>query len=135
MIKSFYIAAMTMAIVMMAAVAIAGMVDIGLGRMDRTEFETLQQIVNGDFQPTPRVSAGEPAQRRIAEFNESDVDEIRLAMGNGSGQHTATAIASVERMVDIGTGSMAAGDFCDLNKLVANNNTNNQNSGFAFICP
>ena len=132
--KSFTIMAVAMAMAMMATVAMAGTVDIGLGSMDRTEFETLRQMVSGDFEASSRVSAEKPSQRQVAEFNEADVEEIRLAMTKTNTEPTATAFASGDKMVDIGTGSMATGEFCDLSKLVASN-SNNQNSGFAFICP
>lgn len=132
--KSFYIAAITMAMVMLAGVSLAESVDIGLGRMDRAEFETLRQVVSGDFQPSASVSTERPPEIRVAEFNQSDVDAIRLAMVTSNTEQLATASESTDGMVDIGTGSMATSEFCDLNKMVASNNTN-QDSGFAYICP
>ena len=50
-------------------------------------------------------------------------------------QRDATESAANNGMVDIGTGAMATGEFCDLNKLVASNTVTNTDSGFAFICP
>jgi hypothetical protein len=130
--KSFYIMAVAMAMVMTAAVAMAETVDIGLGSMDRSEFEALKQTVGGDFQPPARVSAEQPGQLRVAEFNQADVDEIREAMSTDTRRQSA--FASDDNLVDIGTGSMATSDFCDLNKLVASNGTT-QKAGFNFICP
>ncbi|BBO70698.1 hypothetical protein DSCA_46280 [Desulfosarcina alkanivorans] len=120
--------------VMTAAVAMAGTVDIGLGRMDQSEFDTLRQMVNGTFQPTARAATEKPRQTRIAEFDQDVVDAIRQAMVNTGDQGPATAYASEGRMVDIGTGSMATSEFCDLNKLVASNSAN-RSGGFNFICP
>jgi hypothetical protein len=132
--KSFYIMAVTMAMVMVAAVAMAETVDIGLGSMDRAEFESLKQMIGGDLQPTARVSAEQTGQLRFAEFNQADVDEIREAMSTATRRQPASAFASDDNLVDIGTGSMATGDFCDLNKLVASNGTT-RTAGFRFICP
>ena len=132
--KSFSIMAVAMAMVMMAAVAMAETVDIGLGNMDRAEFETLRQMVSGDFQPPDRVSVEQPRQLRFAEFNQADVDGIREAMSIDTRRQPVSAFASDDNLVDIGTGSMATSDFCDLNKLVASNGTT-QKTGFNFICP
>lgn len=132
--KSFSILAVAVATVMMAAVGMAETVDIGLGSMDRAEFETLRQMVSGDFQPSDRMTVEKPSQRWIAEFNQADVDEIREAMSTGIHRQPAPAFASGDNLVDIGTGSMATSDFCDLNKLVASNGTT-QKTGFNFICP
>jgi hypothetical protein len=121
--KSFFIMAITMATVMMASVAVAETVDIGLGRMDQAEFDTLRQMVNGEFQPSGQSSVEKIRPTRIAEFDQSVVDEIQQAMLNTSDQRPETAFASQDRMVEIGTGSMATSEFCDLNKLVASNNT------------
>ena len=132
--RSFHIAAMTMTMVMMAGIAMADSVDIGLGRMDRAEFETLRKMVSGDYQPSASVSMEIPKETRVAEFNRSDVDSIRQAMTANTAERDSTASASNNDMVDIGTGSMATSEFCDLNKLVASNRTN-PNSGFVFICP
>lgn len=132
--KSYFIAAITMAMVVMAAVAVAETVDIGLGSMDKAEFDTLRQMVNGEFQPGTRLSTEKPLQTRVAEFYQADVEAIRLAMVNTSDRGPATAFTSGDQLVDIGTGSMATNEFCDLNKLVASNSTN-LTSGFNFICP
>ena len=125
---------MAAAMVMMAAVAMAETVDIGLGSMDQAEFETLRQMVSGDVPPSDRISAEKPGQRRIAEFNQADVDEIQEAMSTGIHRQPESTVASDDNLVDIGTGSMATSDFCDLNKLVARTGTT-QKSGFTFICP
>jgi len=132
--KSFYIMAVTMAAMMMAGVAMAGSVDIGLGRMDQSEFATLRQMVSGDYQPSASVTTEIPQNTRVAEFNQADVDDIRLAMASGDVQQHETESLANSNMVDIGTGAMATGEFCDLNKLVASNNSN-PNRGFAFVCP
>ena len=132
--KSFSILAMAIAMVLMAAVAMAETVDIGMGSMDRAEFETLRQMVSGDFQPSDRMTVEKSSQLRIAEFNQADVEEIREAMSTGIQGQPAPAFASDDTLVDIGTGSMATSDFCDLNKLVASNGTT-QKTGFNFICP
>ena len=69
----------------------------------------------------------------MAEFEPGVVEDIRRAMTSGSVQGSALASASENKLVDIGLGSMATTEFCDLNKLVASNTT--QNGGFEFICP
>ena len=132
--KSLYIAAVTMAMMMLAGVALAGSVDIGLGRMDQTEFETLRQMVSGDFQPSDSVTTEIRQDIRVAEFNQADVDDIRQVMAAGNIQRDATESIANNGMVDIGTGAMATGEFCDLNKLVASNDAS-PNQGFAFVCP
>lgn len=129
MIKSFYIAAMTMAMVLVAGIAMAETVDIGTGRMDRAEFEALRQMVSGDYHPTASISTPVPSDTKVAEFYQRDVDAIRQAMVAGSTEITPV---SKNSMVDIGTGSMKTTEFCSLNKLVA---SNNRDTGFAFICP
>ena len=135
MIKSLNIMAAVMATMMMAGVAMAGSVDIGLGRMDQAEFETLKQMVSGDYQPFDSVTTEIQRDVRVAEFNQTDVDDIRQAMAAGSIQRDVTESAANNGMVDIGTGAMATGEFCDLNKLVATNTVTGPNSGFDFICP
>ena len=135
MTKSFNIMAVMMATMIMAGAAMAGSVDIGLGRMDQAEFETLRQMVNGNYQPSDSVTTEIRQNIHVAEFNQADVDDIRQAMAVGSSQRDATESAANNGMVDIGTGAMATGEFCDLNKLVASNTVTNTDSGFAFICP
>ena len=136
MIKSFKImAAMMIATMMMAGVATAGSVDIGLGRMDQAEFETLRQMVRGDYQPSDSVTTEVRQDTHVAEFNQADVDEIRLAMAAGDVQRDATESIANNGMVDIGVGEMATSEFCDLNKLVASNTVAGANNGFDFICP
>ena len=135
MIKSLNIMAAVMATMMVAGVAMAGSVDIGLGRMDQAEFDTLRQMVNGSYQPSDSVTTEIRQNIHVAEFNQTDVDDIRQAMAAGSVQRDATESAANNGMVDIGTGAMATGEFCDLNKLVATNTVTGPNSGFDFICP
>jgi len=135
MIKSLNIMAAVMATMMMAGVAMAGSVDIGLGRMDQAEFDTLRQMVNGNYQPSDSVTTEIRQNIHVAEFNQTDVDDIRQAMAAGSIQRDVTESAANNGMVDIGTGAMATGEFCDLNKLVATNTVTGPNSGFDFICP
>ncbi len=135
MIKSLNIMAVMMATMMMAGVAMAGSVDVGLGRMDQAEFETLRQMVSGNYQSSDSVTTEVRQNIRVAEFNQTDVDEIRQVMASGDVQRDAIESIANNGMVDIGTGAMATGEFCDLNKLVASNTVNNTDRGFAFICP
>jgi hypothetical protein len=116
----------------MAAVAMAGSVDIGMGRMDQAEFDALRQMVSGEYRPSASAPMAKAQDTRVAEFNQATVDDIRQAMAAGSVQQHATDSVANNGMVDIGTGSMTTSEFCNLNKLVASNNTN---SGFTFICP
>ena len=132
--KLYYLAAMTMAMLMLTGTAMAETTDIGLGRMDSAEFAVLRQMVSGEYQSSASVSTQRPREIRVAEFNLSDVESIRQAMAGGRFQGDATAFASTNTMVDIGTGSMSTREFCDLNKLVASNAAN-PTSGFTFICP
>ena len=124
-----------MATMMVAGVAFAGSVDIGLGRMDQAEFETLKQMVSGDYQPSDSVTTEIQRDVRVAEFNQADVDDIRQVMVAGGVQRDVTESIANNGMVDIGTGAMATNEFCDLNKLVASNTVTGPNSGFNFICP
>ncbi len=110
----------------------AGSVDIGLGRMDQAEFETLRQMVSGNYQPSDSVTTEIRQDIRVAEFNQADVDDIRQAMATGDVQRDATESIANNGMVDIGTGEMATNEFCDLNKLVASNTVTNTNSGLSF---
>ncbi|WP_372677878.1 hypothetical protein [Desulfosarcina sp.] len=135
MITSFKIMAVILATMMTAGVAMAGSVDIGLGRMDQAEFETLRQMVSGNYQPSGTVTTEVQRDIRVAEFNQKDVDAIRQAMATGEVQRNATESIANNGMVDIGTGAMATNEFCDLNKLVASNTATKTNSGFTFICP
>ena len=64
MTKSFNIIA-----VMMAGAPMAGSVDIGLGRMDQAEFETLRQMVNGNYQPSDSVTTEIRQNIHVAELN------------------------------------------------------------------
>ena len=130
--KPNYIMAITMALMMVAGTALAGSVDIGLGRMDRAEFESLKQMMSGDYQPTVSVTS-EPSEVRVAEFDLSVVEDIRQGMAGSSPQGDAVASAYDDNAVDVGLGSMPNNEFCDLNKLVASNT--NQKNGLNFICP
>ena len=133
--KSFSIMALTVAVTLMTGMAMADSVDIGLGQMDRAEFEALRQMVAGEFQPsdslTTKVSADEAY---VAEFNQRDVESIRQAMTRNSDTTTALTAAPGGSQVDIGLGAMSTNEFCDLNKLVASN-TAGHNGGFTYICP
>ena len=133
--KSFSIMALTVALTLMTGMAMADSVDIGLGQMDRAEFEALRQMVAGEFQPsdsvTTKVSADESY---VAEFSQRDVESIRQAMTRGGDTTTSLAAAPSGSQVDIGLGSMSTSEFCDLNKLVASN-TAGHNGGFTYICP
>lgn len=132
--RPLLIAAVTVATIMLASVAMAGSVNIGLGIMDQAEFDTLKQMVSGEYRASDSVSTARPQSTRVAEFNQADLDEIRQVMAAGDIQQNTTESSANRSMVDIGTGAMATGDFCDLNKLVASNNTNPK-SGFTFVCP
>ena len=127
--------AMTMMIMAMANFALAAdTVDIGLGTMDRAEFETLRQMVRGDYQPTSSVSTETVREIRVAEFNVRDIESIRQAMAADRDQAMMADAQTQNRLVDIGLGSMSTSEFCDLNKLVASNTTA-QDAGLTFICP
>jgi 2-oxo-4-hydroxy-4-carboxy--5-ureidoimidazoline (OHCU) decarboxylase len=123
--------AIVMAVTMTAGVAMADSVDIGLGQMDRTEFDTLKQMVAGTYQSTApnRTEAYSPI--RVAEFDLSVVEAIRQGMAANSGGRQEVAAAEQDNLVDVGLGSMTTNEFCDLNKLVA---SNTETWGFEFIC-
>lgn len=134
---TFRITVMAIAVAMMAGIATAGSVDIGLGQMDRAEFETLKRMVSGD-QPFSANSAQEQekvAVKNVAEFNWNDVQDIRQAMTADETPRNATVAASDTGPVDIGLGAMSTNEFCDLNKLVASNTGGQAAAGFQFICP
>lgn len=134
--KSIYtIMAMVMVVAMAGWAVAAESVDIGLGRMDRAEFDALRQMVAGNVQPTPSVATEVPEKTTVAEFDVRDVEQIRQAMAGGRDQGGMIAsTATTGGLVDIGLGSMSTSEFCDLNKLVASNTTG-MDSGFTFMCP
>ena len=133
--RSFTIMALTMAMVIMAGVAAADSVDIGLGRMDSAEFEVLRQMVAGQYEPTRSVTTAITRDASyVAEFDRRDVESIRQGMAQGSDAPVAVAAGTGGSQVDIGLGSMATNEFCDLNKLVASSTTGHK-SGFTYICP
>ena len=130
--KQIYtIMAMVIAVTMTAGVAMADSVDIGLGRMDRAEFEALKQMVAGNYQSTESNRTVTPAPIRVAEFDRSVVEEIRQGMAANTTERQDIAAASQDSLVDVGLGSMSTNEFCDLNKLVA---SNTETWGFEFIC-
>jgi hypothetical protein len=75
-----------------------------------------------------------PREVRVAEFNWTDVQAIRQVMAASTVEQNNKPVLTTIDTVDIGTGSMSTSEFCDLNKLVANNSAN-LNAGFNFICP
>jgi len=133
---SFIIAAMAIAVTMFTGIATAEFVDIGTGQMDRGEFEALKRMVSGDQPSTADRTREKAAGAHVAEFNWSDVQDIRQAMMKTSkSSHHSMAAVSETDPVDIGLGSMSTGEFCDLNKLVASNTGGQAAAGFRFICP
>lgn len=133
----FRIAVMAITVTMLAGVATANSVDIGLGQMDRAEFETLKRMVSGDqaFSANSAREQEKVAVKNVAEFNWNDVQDIRQAMTADETPRNATAAASDTGPVDIGLGTMSSNEFCDLNKLVASNTGGQAAAGFQFICP
>lgn len=131
--KHKYIMAITMALMMVTGTALADSVDIGLGTMDRAEFDSLRQMMSGDYQSTAFVTSEQPQEVYVAEFDQSVVDDIRQGMTKSNSQEGVVASASEDTLVDVGLGSMPTNEFCDLNKLVASNTT--QKDGLTFICP
>jgi len=134
---TFRIAVMAIAVTMLAGIATANSVDIGLGQMDRAEFETLKRMVSGDqaFSANSAREQEKVAVKNVAEFNWNDVQDIRQAMTADETPRNATAAASDTGPVDIGLGTMSTNEFCDLNKLVASNTGGQAAAGFQFICP
>jgi len=133
--SSFMIAAMTITITIFAGIAAAGSVDIGMGQMDRSEFEALKMIVSGDQAFTAHGNHKKAAGVTVAEFEWSDVQGIREAMNTSESSHNSMAAVSDTGPVDIGTGAMSTSEFCDLNKLVASNTGGLTAAGFQFVCP
>jgi hypothetical protein len=134
---TFRIAVMAIAVAMLSGIATADSVDIGLGQMDRAEFETLKQMVSGG-QPFSANSAREQegvAVKNVAEFDSSVLQDIRQAMTADETPHNATVAVSDAGPVDIGLGTMNTNEFCDLNKLVASNTGGQAAAGFQFLCP
>ena len=142
MIKSFLTAILAMALLMGTGIAWAGTVhismantvNIGLGHMDQAEFDALRQMVSGEHQPTHAAVRKKAVDVHVAEFNWSDVEDLRQATAFGSGDHDKTMAASTGQLVDIGTGTMPTSEFCGLNNLMASN-SGNRNHGFGFVCP
>ena len=134
--NSFLIAAMAIAVAMFTGITTAESVDIGTGQMDRGEFEALKRMVSGDQPSIADRTREKTAGAYVAEFNWSDVQDIRQAMMKTSrNSHNSMAAVSETDPVDIGLGSMSTGEFCDLNKLVASNTGGQAAAGFRFICP
>jgi len=142
MIKSFLTAILAMALLMGTGIAWAGTVhvgmahtvNIGLGHMDQAEFEALRQMVSGEYQPTQTVVRKKAADVHVAEFNWSDVKDLRQAMAFGGDHHDETVAVSTGQLVEIGLGTMPTSEFCGLNNLVASN-SGNPDRGFEFMCP
>jgi len=132
---SFMIAAMVIAVTMFSGIATAGSVDIGMGQMDRGEFEALKRMVSGDQPFTAYTTQEKAAGVYVAEFEWSDVQDIRQAMNSGESSRNSMAAVSDTGLVDIGLGVMSTGEFCNLNKLVASNTRGRTAAGFQFICP
>jgi hypothetical protein len=130
--KQYLLTAVVMVMAMTASVAVAGMVDIGLGTMDQAEFQVLQQMVNGSYQPSASPSTPVVEKHYVAEFDQRNVEAIRQAMTATPGEMTDSVATNT--MVDIGLGTMTTGEFCDLNKLVATNQAT-PSTGFTYICP
>jgi hypothetical protein len=133
--KSFNIMAITVAaaLMVMAGVGGAEMVDIGMGSMDRSEFEALKGVMGGGFQAFSAGSTAPTAADRVAEFSRSDVDAIGQVMAATFSTWNVAVSESKSQTVDIGTGSMSTGEFCGLSKLVASNRVN-PSEGYASIC-
>lgn len=133
--KSFNIVAITAAVAMVlaAGVVVAGDVDIGMGRMDRSEFEALKGVMGGEFNAFSSGSPVPASANRVAEFNQSDVDAIGQVMASTFSEWNVAVSESKSQTVDIGTGSMSTGEFCGLSKLVASNRVN-PSEGYASIC-
>ena len=121
--KKMTIALAIMVMVMMAAGNVAAdMVDIGMGRMERSEFEALKAMVQGQ-------SAGKAAtistrrvpteQYGLIEMAPAEFEALRNKVAGieveRAPYHTASA---APRMVDIGTGEMPADDFAALKRMV-----------------
>lgn len=132
---TFRIAVMAIAVAMLAGIATAESVDIGLGQMDRAEFETLKRMVSGDQPFSVDRTQEKAADVYVAEFDWSDVQDIRRAMTADETPRNATAAAFDTGPVDIGLGTMSTNEFCDLNKLVASNTGGQAAAGFQFLCP
>ena len=131
--NSFHIAILAIALLMVAGIASAESVNIGLGAMDRTEFETLRQMVNGEQSFSMAIQKERPADTYVGEFNWKEVEGFRQSMAFG-GNHRNETFATSNGQVDIGLGTMSTNEFCDLNKLVASN-SGNAKHGFGFVCP
>ena len=134
---TFHIAVLAIAVAMLSGIATADSVDIGLGQMDRAEFETLKRMVSGDqaFSANSVQEQEKVAVKNVAEFNWKDVQDIRQAMTADETSRSAIAAVSNTGPVDIGLGSMSTSEFCDLNKLVASNAGGQTSAGFQFLCP
>ena len=133
--RSLIMAVMAIAVAMLTGIATADTVDIGLGEMDRAEFETLKRMVSGDQPFSANSTLEKAAGENVAELDRRVVQDIRQAMSAGENSRHAAAAVSDTGPVDIGLGSMSAGEFCDLNKLVASNTGGQAVAGFQFICP
>jgi hypothetical protein len=131
---SIMIAAMTIAISISAGIATAETVDIGMGQMDRGEFEALKQMVSGDQPFSADMAQEKNAGVYVAEFEWSDVQDIRQAMNTSGTLRNSMDAVSDTGPVDIGTGAMSAGEFCGLNNMVPSNTVGRNAAGFQFIC-
>ena len=112
-----------MVMVMMAAGNVAAeMVDIGMGQMDRSEFEALKAKVQGQpVQATPVVSTVRVHTENygLVEMTPADFEALRNKVAGIEDDQAPYHTASVATpMVDIGTGEMSADDFAALKRMV-----------------
>ena len=119
-----WIVMVTLAAAMMvggASNSMAEMVNIGLGQMERSEFQTLKAMVQGQ-QPDKTVATRPPVRVErygLVEMSSADFQDLKNKMGRPAVALTDTPSAKSIRMVDIGTGRMPIEEFNALKRMVA----------------
>lgn len=117
----------TAAIIVLAGFnnALAEMVDIGMGQMDRSEFLALKKMVQeGSTNATPAITTPLAQVERYGpvEMSRADFDALRNEVaGVGSVGASASIVTPVVQTVNIGTGEMPMDEFMALKRMVEEN--------------
>ena len=115
----------TAAIIVLAGFnnALAEMVDIGMGQMDRSEFLALKKTVQeGSTIATPAITTPLVQVERYGpvEMSRADFDALRNKVaGVGAVGASASIVTPVVQTVNIGTGEMPMDEFLALKRMVA----------------
>ncbi len=105
--------------------ASAEMVDIGLGRMEQSEFVALKAMVqDGQTGNVPVISTplARPERYGMVEMTRTEIESLRNIMAGHSVSVAAKPAVTSTQMVNIGTGEMPLDEFTALKKMVNKEN-------------